>query len=80
MYLWKVTKYLLKVTMHLLKFTMHLINGIMHLLSFHAFTESRPVEIILIYNKSRLPEFNKLKVELLTLFKVLNKKINENNK
>ena len=35
------------------------------------------IEIILIYNKIELPQFNKLKEELLTLFKMLRKKINE---
>ena len=38
-----------------------------------------PIETILVYNKSTLPEFNKLKVELLTLFEVLHKKIYESN-
>ena len=35
------------------------------------------IEIILIYNKIELPQFNKLREELLTLFKMLRKKINE---
>ena len=38
-----------------------------------------PIEIILIYNKTTLPEFNKLKIELLTLFEMLYKKQNANN-
>ena len=35
---------------------------------------SNPIEIILIYNKTTLPDFNKLKIELLTLFETLDKK------
>ena len=37
------------------------------------------VNIILIYTKSSLPEFNKLKEELLNLFQILNTRINEVN-
>ena len=40
---------------------------------------SSPIKIILIYNKTTLPEFNKLKIELLTLFEKLDKKQNVHN-
>ena len=35
------------------------------------------INIILMYNKSTLPKFNELQIELLTLFQVLYQKINE---
>jgi len=38
-----------------------------------------PVDIILIYNKTTLPEFNELKIELLTLFELMHKQQNEIN-
>tara|TARA_B110000014_G_C19973539_1_gene504051 strand:+ start:112 stop:468 length:357 start_codon:yes stop_codon:yes gene_type:complete len=34
----------------------------------------KPIKLIIIYNKSTLPEFNELSEELLTLFKLLQKK------
>ena len=40
---------------------------------------SKSISFILIYNKTVKPEFNKLKVELLTLFQILKERINENN-
>ena len=42
-------------------------------------TTSKSISFILIYNKTVKPEFNKLKVELLNLFQILNNRINENN-
>lgn len=39
-----------------------------------------PIEIILIYNKTNAIEFNKLKIELLTLFEMISKKQHEFNK
>ena len=33
-----------------------------------------PVSIVLIYNKTTMPVFNKLKIELLTLFEIVSKK------
>ena len=40
---------------------------------------TKSISFILIYNKTVKPEFNKLKMELLTLFQILNERINENN-
>ena len=40
---------------------------------------SKSISFILIYNKTVKPEFNKLKVELLTIFQILNDRIRENN-
>tara|TARA_B100000965_G_C19492672_1_gene713740 strand:- start:740 stop:1114 length:375 start_codon:yes stop_codon:yes gene_type:complete len=40
---------------------------------------SKPIWLILIYNKTTKPEFNKLKTELLDLFQTLIKNVNENN-
>jgi len=37
-----------------------------------------PIDIILIYNKTTLTEFNELKIELLTLFEMIYKNQNEN--
>ena len=34
---------------------------------------SEPIEIIILYNKSTLPEFNKLSTELVTLFNLIEK-------
>ena len=39
----------------------------------------KPLKLIIIYNKSTLPEFNELSEELLTLFKLVGKKNNELN-
>ena len=40
---------------------------------------SQPIWIILIYNKTTKPEFNKLKAELFNLFQTLMNHINESN-
>ena len=40
---------------------------------------SKPICFILIYNKTTKPEFNNLKTELLNLFQILIKNLNENN-
>ena len=39
----------------------------------------KPIWVILIYNKTTKPEFNKLKTELCDLFQTLINSINENN-
>ena len=40
---------------------------------------SKPIWLILIYNKTTKPEFNKLNIELSNLFQTLMNNINENN-
>ena len=39
----------------------------------------KPMKLIIMYNKSTLPEFNELSEELLTLFKLVQKKNNDLN-